>query len=77
MLGFWVLVLWVACIGLLFYQGNRNFNVKNELGVQVFEGYWQLVAFRAYGIFLALLNFALFVLALAVSATWIYAKLSG
>ena len=72
MQGFFVVLLWVLCVAVFLYRGNRNFNMLNGIGVQVFETYAQLVFFRCVGAALVLLQVVFFLAALMTTANWLY-----
>lgn len=71
MLIFCALVSWLLFAGVFLYRGSRKFNKLNELGVLEFESYTQLLFFRVGGFFLGLVQFALLLVALMVSARWL------
>ncbi len=74
MKGLFCIVLWGVFAAIFFYRGNRNFNRLNEVGLQEFESYTQLAAFRTISFFLGLAQFVVLLAALALTANWMFAR---
>lgn len=74
MKGFLCIVLWAVFATIFMYRGSRNFNRLNRVGVQEFESYTQLAAFKTISFVLGVVQFAVLLAALALTANWMFAR---
>ena len=72
MLGIYTILFSCLFVGILLYRGNRSFKYLNEVGVMVFESYWQLLFYRVGSFFLGVIQFALLLAALMFGARWFF-----
>lgn len=72
MLGLWTLLFSGLFLGVWMYRGSRSFNYLNELGVMVFESYWQLLFYRVGSFFLGVIQFVFLLAALMFGARWVF-----
>ena len=72
MFGLYTIVFGALFLGVMVYRGNRAFNYLNELGVLVFENYWQLLFYRVGSFFLGVIQFGFLLAALMCGARWLF-----
>ncbi len=72
MLGFYTFLFFALFTAVFLYRGNRSFKYLNEVGVMVFESYWQLLFYRVGSFFLGVTQFIFLLAALMFGARWFF-----